>query len=514
MIDETPREASYTITRVAIKLTAAAVFFTFLIAGYLSQRTANAAISGQTVQEVSPQPERPATQSDHNMHQTPNAQATQSTPAGPALTLAEVERIATQNNPTLAQAEAAIRAAQGRKRQAGLFPNPTVGYQGDEFAFRAFSDKSEHFFFVEQTIPLGGKLPKSQRIFEKEVSEAETEATAQKQRVLNTVRWLYYEALGSQQRVDLRSELARIAREAVKTTSELQNVGQADRPDYLESEIEAQQVELELVNAENDRDQVWRLLASVAGLPGMKHARLAGDLEAGIPALDQDVLMATLLAESPEIKRTRAEVERAQAVVARAKAERVPDLFLRGGIGYSNEILETRSGPTGRKTGPEANVQVGFTLPIFNRNQGGIAAAEAELVVAEREVKRLELALRVRLAQAFRDYSNALVSVQRYKETILPRAERAYNLYLASFRQMAASYPQVLISQRTMFQVKENYLNALVDVRQNAIRLEGFLLTGALDAPRVRTSESGPERVEMTGVRSGSQGATREMRDR
>jgi cobalt-zinc-cadmium efflux system outer membrane protein len=87
-----------------------------------------------------------------------------------------------------------------------------------------------------------------------------------------------------------------------------------------------------------------------------------------------------------------------------------------------------------------------------------------------------------------------LISARRYKETILPRAERAYNLYLASFRQMAASYPQVLISQRTMFQVRENYLNALVEVRQNATRIEGFLLTGGLDAPRVHLS---PDRSEL-----------------
>jgi len=115
--------------------------------------------------------------------------------AGPALTLADIERMAEENNPTLAQAEAAIRAAQGRRRQAGLFPNPTVGYQGEELAFRAFNEKSEHFFFVEQTIPLGGKLGKGRLVFEKEVAQAEAEAAAQKQRVLNTVRMLYFEAL-------------------------------------------------------------------------------------------------------------------------------------------------------------------------------------------------------------------------------------------------------------------------------------------------------------------------------
>ncbi|MGH9899417.1 MAG: TolC family protein, partial [Pyrinomonadaceae bacterium] len=373
-------------------------------------------------------------------------------PTGPVMTLAEVEQMALQNNPTLAQAEAATSAAQGRRRQAGLWPNPVVGYQGEEFAFRAFSDKAEHFGFIEQTIPLGGKLRKSQRVAEQEVAQAEIEATTQKTRVLNTVRMLYYEALGAQQQVDLRTELTRIARDGAKTTSELLNVGQADRPDYLESEIEMHQVELELESARNNLRQVWQMLASVMGTPSMEPMRLAGNLEERIPALDQEKLMASLLRESPEIKRARAEIERAQAARARAKAERVPDLFLRGGIGYSSEFIESRTGPTGRRTGSEANVQVGITLPIFNRNQGGIAAAEAGITIAEQELTRLELSLRVRLAQAFRDYNNARDRARRYKEIIVPRAEQAYTLYLASFRQMSASYPQVLISQRTMFQ--------------------------------------------------------------
>ncbi|HET9531882.1 MAG TPA: TolC family protein, partial [Blastocatellia bacterium] len=280
--------------------------------------------------------------------------------------------------------------------------------------------------------------------------------------------------------------LSRIAREAVRITAELLNVGQADRPDYLESEIEAQQVELELTSAENELEQTLRLLASVAGKPDLRPARLAGDLEAAMSPIDQDAFMMTLLSSSPEIKRARAEVERAEARLARARAERIPDLFVRGGIGYSNELLETTSGPAGRKTGPEASVEIGVTLPIFNRNQGGIAAAAAELTIAERELKRLELLLRARMAEAFRDYNSARIAVTRYRQVMIPRAETAYNLYLASFRQMGAAYPQVLIAQRTLFQVREDYLDALVALRQNATRIEGFLLTGALDAPRMQ----------------------------
>src|SRR5262249_45112629 len=77
-----------------------------------------------------------------------------------------------------AEAQAAIRAADGRRAQAGLWPNPVVGYTGEEFAARAFGDKSEHFAFAEQTILLGGKLGKSQRIFDQEKVLAEQEAIA------------------------------------------------------------------------------------------------------------------------------------------------------------------------------------------------------------------------------------------------------------------------------------------------------------------------------------------------
>lgn len=441
-------------------------------------------------------PKKPQAEERDHQHREPQATTQQphaakpptqqSQPAEPAqgsLTLADFERMALDSNPTLAQAEALIRAAEGRRKQAGLWPNPVVGYQGEEFAFRAFTEKSEHFFFIEQTIPLGGKLAKSRRVAEQEVRQANADATVQKGRVINTVRILFHETLAAQQRVQLRSDLARIAREAVQTTSELLNIGQADRPDYLESEIEAQQAEIDLANSRSDLEQAWLLLTAAVGKPDLKPALLAGDFEAAIASLDQVSLRTTLLTESPEIKSAKAQVERARAAVARAKAERAPDLFIRGGFGYSTELLSRRSGATDRTTGPEAMVEMGVTLPIFNRNQGGIAAAEAELAVAERDLQRLELALRSRLSQVFGDYRRALGTVERYKTTVMPSAQRAYDLYLAGFRQMAAAYPQVLIAQRTMFQVREKYLDALVELRSNAIRIEGFILTGALDPP-------------------------------
>jgi cobalt-zinc-cadmium efflux system outer membrane protein len=421
---------------------------------------------------------------------TVSTQSAQTVAAERPLSLTDLEQMALQNNPTLAQAEAAIRAAEGRQVQAGLMPNPIVGYAGEELAFRALGEKSEHLGFIEQTIPLGGKLRKSRQIFAQEKLQTEQDAAAQRQRILNGVQMLYYRALGAEQLIEVRTQLARLAREAVKITSELYNVGQADRPDAAQIRIEAQRAELDLMMAENARDQVWQELAAVTGNPFLKSAPLIGEIEKGLPALDQAALLNQLLASSPEIKRAQAGVERARASVSRAKAEVAPDLFVRGGIGYNRELLEKEI-PGARRTGPEAQVEIGLRIPLWNRNQGGIATAGAELEMAEREVRRVELLLRARFASSFRNYLNALRVATRYEQQIVPEAQNAYDTYLRNFRGMAAAYPQVLIAQRTLFQVRAEYVEALVNAWQNAVLLRGYLLNGALDAPGSISAESG-----------------------
>lgn len=440
-------------------------------------------------------------QTGHGTHQMPSAQATPSPaqeivrtrreviPAGPVLKLEDLEQMATQRNPTLAQADASIRAAEGRRRQAGLFPNPVAGYFLEEFAFKSPGETAEQGVFVEQTIPLGGKLSKAQRVFEREKDQAVILAEAQRLRVTNAIRVLYYETLGAQRLVELRDDLSQLAREAVDITKELANVGQADRPDQLEIEIEAERAEIEFLRAQNDWQRSWRALAAMVGNPQLAPARLATTPEDELPSLNETQLLDSLLTQSPDLRVARAEVERAQAVVARARAERVPDLFLRGGLGYNYERFEPVSpSVAGRRKGLEGRLEVGVNLPIFNRNQGGIAASEAELAIAERDLERLQLVLRSRFAGGFREYRNAQQMAERYRTQVVPKAREAYRTYLANFRQMAAAYPQVLIAQRTLFQVEVEYAQALIQLRQRAIELRGFLLEGGLD-PLSRRSE-------------------------
>ncbi len=86
---------------------------------------------------------------------------------GKLFTLEEAQQIARETNPTLRQAEAEIRATKAREQQAGLYPNPTVGYTGDEIRGGSVNGGKQGFF-VQQNIVMGGKLQRGKDVFSKE----------------------------------------------------------------------------------------------------------------------------------------------------------------------------------------------------------------------------------------------------------------------------------------------------------------------------------------------------------
>jgi outer membrane protein, heavy metal efflux system len=427
------------------------------------------------------------------------AAQTQQPPTGPELTLEQLEQMATANNPTLRQAEAEIRSTQGRARQAGLYPNPTIGYQGEEIRGGSFGG-GEQGAFIQQDIVLGGKLGAARKVVEQETRQAEAERDEQRLRVTNGVRVAFYQALAAQETVALRKNLLDLANDALQTTRQLFNVGQSGQPDVLEAEIESQQAELALVAAQQNQQRMWKTLAAVVGNPDLSLTRLAGNLDE-VPNIDADEWLQKLLTESPAVRIAQLAVTRGEAAVASARKQPIPDLQLRGGVQQNRELLE----PSGNRVGLQGFAEVGIRLPIFNRNQGNVKAAKADLERAQLETRRVQLLLRERLATTVQSYLTAKAAAERYRTQMIPRAENAYKLYLEKYNSMTAAYPQVLIAQRTLFQLKTDYITALENVWMNGIALRGFMLTDALEGPASTSEIDRPVRETNLPTSSGSQ---------
>jgi outer membrane protein, heavy metal efflux system len=419
-----------------------------------------------------------------------------------SVTLDQLLQMARTGNPTLGQAQAGVREAAGRTLQAGLWPNPTVGYSGDEIRGGSFGG-GEQGVFVQQNVILGGKLGLDQKILAAEGKQTEAEAEEQRLRVENGVRIAFYQSFAAQQMMEVRIRLSGLAKDAVETTKQLFNVGQADQPDLLQAQVEEDEADLAVITAQQDQQRAWRVLSAVVGRPALPLARLEGNFEE-LPSIDSDQIVQTILRDSPAVKIAQLEVTRADAALTRAKREIVPDLSLRAGLSNDFEQLGTVSPST---VGLIGFGEVGVNLRLFNRNQGNVQAAKADLDRADLEVQRVSLVLRQMAAPVLQDYATARAVAETYKARTLSNARRAYELYLQKYREGAAAYPQVLIAQRTLFDLQTNYISALESAWMNAVTLQGLLLTDGLDLPTAPGEMDRPIReinipvTESSGVR-------------
>jgi outer membrane protein, heavy metal efflux system len=392
-------------------------------------------------------------------------------------------RTARENNPTLRQAEAGVRAVRARAQQAGLYPNPTVGYSGDEIRGGEIHGGKQGFF-VEQTIVTAGKLGRAREVMNKDTKLAEIEAEEQKVRVETAVKMAFYRVLAAQEMADSRADLANIADQIVESERHLENTGQTDESEALSAEIEAQRMRLAARMKENTLREEWRSLAAVIGQPELPLQTVAGDLERGWPALDELQAVETVATDSPAVRIASAAGERAMAELARAKREKVPDIVARAGLEYNHELLNG----VPLSTGWQGNAELAVELPIFNRNQGNIASAHAEIARAEAEQQRVALTLRERAASMADQYVNARLMAEQYRDGILPLAKKSYSLLADRHAEMLASLSRVLESKRKLYELQCEYIGALGGLWTTGLALQGYLLTDGLEAP-TRPSE-------------------------
>ena len=396
--------------------------------------------------------------------------------AGSEWTLAELETLALANNPTLAQAQAAINARVGNRLQAGLYPNPRLGYQHTEAGNNGRA--GQQGAYLAQKLVRGGKLSLAQRSASHAVQAAEFGYTAQRYRVLTAVRTAFYDVLAARQTIALAEDLVTISQQGIATTEALVRGGQSSRVDLLQVRVELNNANIAVQQARNRYRAAGSRLVAVVGMPNLVATTLVGSLETPFSELDPDEVLQRVLTSSPELAAAHQQVKRAQLALRRAAAEPIPDIDVQAGVQYDYSSEDTF-----------ANLQVELPLPIRDRNQGNVMKAQADVTSAQHDVERIELDLRKRFATTYERYANASTRVERYRSSIIPDARESLKLlsdvYQAEGR---IDFVRLLIAQRTNFQTQIDYLNALRDRWKAQLEIDGLLLTGGL----ARAKRDGP----------------------
>jgi len=310
-------------------------------------------------------------------------------------------------HPAIGAAAAEVRRAEGEARQAGLWPNPRLDYAAENLRRGGGPSRAEHTVRVEQPLLLGGKLRLSREALQHATEAAAAGMDAVRQTVTNAVRLRAVEVRLAEARVGLGRRVVAYAEDAEDIARQLFNTGLVDQPDVLRAEAEAEAMRVRLAVADSAREQAWQQLALAVGDPALPRRPLADE---PVDGLQRDATLAALLAGHPALAAGRAGIAQARRAVDRAGADRVPDLILSAGPRYSSE----RSTATGQVVGWEPVAGVGMSLPLWNRNQGGVAAATAvELGAGSAQAAR-ELAIQTRFEDLWQRYTAASLTAGAY----------------------------------------------------------------------------------------------------
>ncbi len=119
---------------------------------------------------------------------------------------------------------------------------------------------------------------------------------------------------------------------------------------------------------------------------------------------------------------------------------------------------------------------VGIGLPVFDRNRGAIAEAEAERLRASAELTLAHVEARNEIAHSTRERENAIARVTRDR-AVVASAERVASMSLTAYREGASSLPNVLEAQRNAREVMAQYINDLASAWIATAELRVLALT-------------------------------------
>ena len=241
----------------------------------------------------------------------------------------------------------------------------------------------------------------------------------------------------------------------------------------IQLEVQTEQVRAEADAVEQELPAVFRRLAAITGAKDLDAAPLTGSLDDPLPDYDLDRLRAYVLAVHPDVRSAQVGLERARLVWQRAQAAVVPNVTISGGYVRQNQNKSN-----------DAVVGVSLPVPIWDRNQGNIQAAMAEVGSAAKEVERVENDLTERTATAFREYAAARKRAERLA-AVRDKADEAFRL-IADPKNINVTAVQRLVAQQAVAQARLEYARARGEAWRAAAAISGLTLEETWPTPEMK----------------------------
>lgn len=384
------------------------------------------------------------------------------------LTLRDALTHTLARNPELAAYSWEVRASDARILQAGLIPNPELGAEVENFGGsneqRNFDD-AEATFGISQLIELGGKREKRTRVAKLERDLAGWDYESKRLDIYVATAKAFMATLAAQRRHELQQDQFKLASQVRSTVSERVQAGRASALEDTKAEIQLANAEISSDRARRELQSTREKLASFWGSKTPVFEKVDGPFDSfsTLPPLES---LLKLVSENPDAARLEAEMQLRRSSLDLEKAGDIPDVTANAGV----RRFES--------TGDNAfMVGISIPIPVFGTNPGGVLEAQRRISKAEHEGRAAIVNITSALKQAYREGAALYASLTTISKKVLPGANQAFQAAQQGYRQGKFDFLEVLDAQRTLFEARERYLEAVAAFHQTTLDIER--LTGS-----------------------------------
>jgi cobalt-zinc-cadmium efflux system outer membrane protein len=368
-------------------------------------------------------------------------------PSAP-LTLQQAIDYALAASPELAVAVREVEAREGARIQSALRPNPELGVQVEDLRERSRSTTLE----LSQRIERGGKREARMAAAELAGAVARHDLQARRRATVAAVRTAFHALLAAQEGRRIARDSLALAQQATAAAARRVQAGKVSPVEETRAKLAEASVRSELVAADSALRVARVRLSALWGNAGPRFERAEGPLGQDVELPARDRLLAAL-DDAPAMAGARSEVERRRAVVEVERSRSVQDVTLSMGARRNEELGLNQ-------------VLFGVSIPlaINDRNQGALYEALQRADQARDELAARRLQLASALIGAWERAATARERVRLLDAEVLPGADSAYRAAVTGFELGKFSFLEVLDAQRTLFQARTQYLQALSEM--------------------------------------------------
>ena len=356
--------------------------------------------------------------------------------------------------------------AKGQQITASLFPNPvlSIGTLGSLANNQAIGSSGQIYPQVQQLFEMAGK--RGYRIESAAYGTQSAEASFE-----DTIRQLTFTVKDAYFRVQLAQRRLALAEENRDRFARILEVNTIRFKKGYIAEVDLIRIRLQVVDFQS---QVIQSIQE--GNAARADLRVLLSLSAGVETVltteleyrpvDPDImaLRRAAMESRPDIRVKRLTQSQRKAELKLAKAYRIPDITAGTGLAIQGS------------RGPDNPTQLGFSfgvpLPLFNRNQGGIAQAEVSVQMAEADLNKTLVQAENQVEIAYRNLVDSRRLVEAYRAGVLDDARSTLTIVERAYERGGATILDLLDAARTSRLIQQNYIETLFHYQRNVFLLE------------------------------------------